>query len=80
MEGSAERDQAKIPAYFRLPAIDNRERFIAGEDFIEVTRDVIRTDMPEGVFHPKAPRGFLITRRGSSSWSSRVNRLFTTLC
>lgn len=43
---------------------ENRERFVAGEDFVEVTRDVIRTDLPEGLFSKYAPKGHLLTRRG----------------
>lgn len=43
---------------------DHRERFVEGEDFIEIGSDVIRTDLPEGVFSKFAPKGTLITRRG----------------
>lgn len=43
---------------------DHRERFVEGEDFVEVGSDVIRTDLPDGVFSKFAPKGILITRRG----------------
>ena len=43
---------------------ENRERFLSGQDFVELNRDEIRTDLGEGVFSKFAPRGHLITRRG----------------
>ncbi|WP_185982843.1 ORF6N domain-containing protein [Aureimonas mangrovi] len=43
---------------------DNRTRFVQGEDFLELSRNEIRTEIPDGVFASKAPRGFLITHRG----------------
>ncbi|TAA51063.1 phage antirepressor KilAC domain-containing protein [Shinella sp. JR1-6] len=43
---------------------ENRERFVAGEDFVELGRDEIRTNLPEGVFSKYAPKAHLITKRG----------------
>lgn len=40
---------------------ENRERFLAGEDFIEVGRDEIRT---MSIFPTRTARATLITRRG----------------
>lgn len=42
---------------------ENRERFVEGEDFIEVGPDEIRRDL-QGVFSKYAPSGILLTRRG----------------
>lgn len=41
---------------------ENRERFVEGEDFIEVGPDEIRRDL-QGVFSKYAPSGILLTRR-----------------
>lgn len=43
---------------------ENRERFVSGEDFFEVGRDEIRTNLPGEVFSKYAPKGHLITKRG----------------
>jgi len=43
---------------------ENRVRFLSQEDFVELSSDEIRTDLPTGVFSKFAPRGFLLTRRG----------------
>jgi len=43
---------------------DNRQRFVEGEDFIEVGSDEIRRDLPNGTFSKFTPSGFLVTRRG----------------
>ena len=40
---------------------ENRERFVEGEDFIELTSDEIRT---MSIFPPRTARATLITRRG----------------
>lgn len=43
---------------------DNRERFVEGVDFIELTSDEIRRMSAEGVFPPRTARGTIITERG----------------
>lgn len=43
---------------------ENRDRFIEGEDFIELTSDEIRTMSEAGVFPPRTARGTVLTKRG----------------
>lgn len=43
---------------------DNRDRFVEGVDFIELTSDEIRRMSAEGIFPPRTARGTLITGRG----------------
>ena len=43
---------------------DNRERFVEGVDFIELTSDEIRTMSEAGVFPPRTARGTILTQRG----------------
>lgn len=43
---------------------ENRDRFIEGEDFTELTSDEIRTMSREGVFPARSARGTILTRRG----------------
>ncbi len=43
---------------------ENRGRFVSGEDYLELGRDEIRTNLPEGVFSKYAPKAHLITKRG----------------
>ncbi len=43
---------------------ENRPRFVEGEDFVEVGRDEIRTDLAEAGFSKFAPGGTILTRRG----------------
>jgi len=43
---------------------DNRDRFVEGDDFIELTSDEIRRMSGKGVFPPRTARGTLVTRRG----------------
>lgn len=43
---------------------ENRERFVEGEDFIELTSDEIRRMTKAGVFPHRTARGTLLTRRG----------------
>ncbi len=42
----------------------NREHFIEGIDFHEVGSDVIRTDLPEGIFSKFAPSGIVLFESG----------------
>ncbi len=42
----------------------NRDHFIEGVDFNEVGSDVIRTDLPEGVFSKFAPSGIVLFESG----------------
>ncbi|AYA40650.1 ORF6N domain-containing protein [Xenorhabdus nematophila] len=42
----------------------NREHFIEGEDFHELTADVIRTESLSGIFAPRTPRGIILTETG----------------
>lgn len=42
----------------------HRDRFIEGEDYFQLCRDVIRTDFPKGVFASKAPGGIVLTESG----------------
>lgn len=42
---------------------ENRERFVEGEDFIELTSDEIRRMTKAGVFPHRTARGTLLTRR-----------------
>lgn len=42
----------------------NREHFIAGEDYLELGSDVIRTDLPEGTFSKFAPSGIVLFESG----------------
>ncbi len=42
----------------------NREHFIAGVDYEELGSDVIRTDLPEGVFSKFAPSGIVLFESG----------------
>lgn len=39
-------------------------RFKEGEDYYRITRDVIRTELPAGIFSPRAPEGILLTESG----------------
>lgn len=43
---------------------ENRDRFVSGEDYFELGRDEIRTNLPDGVFSKYAPKAHLITKRG----------------
>jgi hypothetical protein len=43
---------------------ENRERFVEGEDFVELTADEIRRQSLQWVFAARTPMGILITRRG----------------
>lgn len=52
---------------------ENRERFISGEDFIELTSDEIRTMSSEGVFAPRTARANVITRRGYLKITKSLN-------
>lgn len=45
---------------------ENRERLIAGEDYVEVTADEIRRQSLDGVFAPRTPKGILLTETGYS--------------
>lgn len=42
----------------------HRDRFIEGEDYFPLTRDVIRTEFPKGVFDARAPGGIVLTESG----------------
>jgi hypothetical protein len=42
----------------------HRDRFIEGEDYFQLSRDVIRSDFPKGVFASKAPGGIVLTESG----------------
>jgi phage antirepressor YoqD-like protein len=52
---------------------ENRERFVVGEDFFDLTRDEIRTNLPEGLFSKFAPKAHLITRRGYLKITKSLN-------
>lgn len=43
---------------------DNREKFILGEDFYELTASEIRTQSLNDVFAPRTPKGIIITESG----------------
>jgi len=43
---------------------ENKDRFAAGVDFVELTSDEIRTMSEMGAFPPRTARGIIITRRG----------------
>ncbi|UUC51632.1 ORF6N domain-containing protein [Pseudomonas citronellolis] len=43
---------------------ENRDRFVEGKHYFDLTRDEIRTELPQGAFDPRAPRGTLLTQRG----------------
>lgn len=42
----------------------HRDRFVEGEDYFQLTRDVIRSGFPEGVFAARAPGGIVLTESG----------------
>ncbi len=42
----------------------NREHFIAGVDFLELTADVIRTESISDVFAPRTPKGIILFETG----------------
>lgn len=43
---------------------ENRDRFIEGEDFVDLTSDEIRRMSAEGIFPARTARGVILTRRG----------------
>ncbi|MEN8217777.1 MAG: ORF6N domain-containing protein [Pseudomonadota bacterium] len=43
---------------------DNRERFVEGEDFYELTASEIRTQSLTHIFPPRTPKGIIITETG----------------
>lgn len=52
---------------------DNRERFVEGADFIELTSDEIRTMSEAGVFPPRTARGTILTKRGYLKLTKPMN-------
>ncbi|MQS00162.1 ORF6N domain-containing protein [Gluconobacter aidae] len=43
---------------------ENREHFIEGEDFVEMTADEIRRQSLTAVFKPRTPKGIILTESG----------------
>lgn len=52
---------------------ENQERFVLDEDFLELSSDEIRRNLPEGIFSKYAPKGMLITRRGYLKITKSLN-------
>lgn len=54
----------RAPGTAKRTFLTHNARFKEGDDYFRVTRDVIRTELPDGVFNPQAPEGILITESG----------------
>lgn len=52
---------------------ENRDRFVEGKDFIELTSDEIRRMSEAGVFPPRTARGTILTKRGYLKLTKPMN-------
>lgn len=52
---------------------ENRERFVEGEDFVELTANEIRTQSMQAVFAARTGKGIILTRRGYLKLTKPMN-------